>query len=279
MFSLAYVILPFSDRSPADAITASLARFERGRRGDVPDEWLRFEDESAEVRAVHEASLTFIKGQGLQTIGHDAGYLNIRAVMAEMDRRDTREWSVRFADLEPDLSRFAERFLTPFDRHPVTEGFGFWRNPLGRWDWWELGGRFDGVITGQPKRDARARTDVSSGPNLGRDLLNSIEEALTDALNQPLFEEIDVRTDENVEIVTRLLHDLNGDTDQLPGVLVLPPNADNDQRRWIANWPSLGPPDALAALDLSTSASWREVVQATYERFSDHWAAGVAFHH
>ena len=33
MFSLAYVILPFSDIPPADAIRASLSRCQRGLRG------------------------------------------------------------------------------------------------------------------------------------------------------------------------------------------------------------------------------------------------------
>ena len=50
MFSLAYVILPFADIVPADAIRASLARFQRGGRGEVPDGWLTFHDETQALR-------------------------------------------------------------------------------------------------------------------------------------------------------------------------------------------------------------------------------------
>lgn len=280
MFSLAYVILPFTGTPPAEAIAASLARFQRGRRGDVPDQWLTFHDQTAEVHSIHEATLTLIKGQGLQTKGHDSWYLNSRAIVAEMEKRGKQEWSVRFADLEPDLAHFAERFLLPFDRHPVTGGFGFWLNSLGRWDWWELGGRFNGVITAQPRPRLRPRTDISSGPSRGRDVLQGIENAVGDTLGNEPIEEADIYTDENVELVAQLLHDVNEHrVEQLPGALILPPTVATDELRWIANWPSLGPADALALLGLPPTTSWHEVVRTTYERFQDHWAAGVAFHH
>jgi hypothetical protein len=59
MFPVAYVIVPFSDTPPADAIGASLARFQRGRRGDVPDGWLAFHDETEETRQFYEAQHIF----------------------------------------------------------------------------------------------------------------------------------------------------------------------------------------------------------------------------
>jgi hypothetical protein len=58
MFALAYVILPFSDTSPADAIRASLAPFQRGQRGDLPESWLSFHDETEALRQDYEAQLT-----------------------------------------------------------------------------------------------------------------------------------------------------------------------------------------------------------------------------
>ena len=59
MFSIAYVILPFFDTPPADAVRASLARFQQGRRGDLPESWLTFHDETEEFRQVHEAQHIF----------------------------------------------------------------------------------------------------------------------------------------------------------------------------------------------------------------------------
>ena len=55
MFSLAYVILPFSDIPLANATQASISRFQRGLRGDIPDEWLAFADKTDALRQAHEA--------------------------------------------------------------------------------------------------------------------------------------------------------------------------------------------------------------------------------
>ena len=279
MFSLAYVILPFSDEEPATAITGSLARFRSGQRGDIPDDWLRFHDETAEVRRCHEVTFNFNRGQGLGTTGEHSWYLNSTAILEEMDRRGKREWSVRFADIEPDLDRFAQRFMDPFERHPVTGAYGFWLNGLGRWDWWDLGGRFNGAITGERRAIGRARTAITSGPSRGRAVLEKLVDRLGDALQQPVAETIDVHTDENVELISRLRDEAARDALSIwPGAVVLPPGDVPDGRRWLTNWPQLGPGDALDRLGLC-GAEWRDVVRAVLDRYSDHWAGGVAFHH
>ncbi len=59
MYSLAYVTLPFSDVVPEVAIQTSLARFQRGGRRKVPDEWITFHDETAELRGALEAQFIF----------------------------------------------------------------------------------------------------------------------------------------------------------------------------------------------------------------------------
>jgi hypothetical protein len=59
MFGIVHVLLPVSDRSPAEAIRASLAPFQRGGRGDLPDGCLTFHDETEHVRALHTASRVF----------------------------------------------------------------------------------------------------------------------------------------------------------------------------------------------------------------------------
>src|SRR5262245_43054223 len=78
MFSVAYVVLPFSERSPAEAIRASLARFERGGRGDVPEDWLTFHDETAHVRTMHEAVYRFTSDKGLRVEGGETWHLDTR---------------------------------------------------------------------------------------------------------------------------------------------------------------------------------------------------------
>jgi hypothetical protein len=284
VFSLAYVILPFSDTPPADAIRASLARFQRGLRGDIPDEWLAFADETDALRQAHETRFTFTdKGKhGLQVEGGHAAFRHIDTgkVRDEMRRRGRDSWSVRFADFM-DLDTFFGHYGRDLERHPATGGYGRWRNPLGHWDWWDLGGRFDGRILGERSRGEGRRTAaISSGDNPGRAILANVEDALRDALDQPPVATVDVRGDRNIELASTLLADAKDGRDQAyPGALVLPPGAVTDHSRWLDTWPEPGPARAFGWLGLGTDATWEAVVEAAYARFHDHWVAGVAYHH
>ena len=135
MFAPAYVILPFSDSSPAEALRRSLAPFERGGRGDVSDERLAFHDETEHVRALHQGEFRFtLEGRGSVRIAGetDTWLLDFDAVRSEMASRDVDGWEVRFADFEPDLHVFASRFVRRLERHPITSGYRRWLNPIGR---------------------------------------------------------------------------------------------------------------------------------------------------
>ena len=280
MFSIVHVILPISDQPPVEAIRASLVPFQRGGRGDLPDEMLTFHDETQVVRTLYEGELTFTdEGQGLRIEGGDPYYLDTDAVRREMARGDRMRWVVCFARVVPDLDAFFEQFMTGLERHPATGGYGRWLNPLGRWDWWDLGGRFDGRITGGRRKSGQAISSVSSGPNLGRAVLDNINAALNKALDQKPMPFVEVHADNNVEMVSRLLEDARlGQEHAFPGALLLPPGAIEDRFRWVRSWPTVEPRETLGCLGLNERASWNEVVPATYTRFSDHWAAGVAYH-
>ncbi|HEY1931189.1 MAG TPA: hypothetical protein VGG99_04190 [Acetobacteraceae bacterium] len=284
MFSLAYVILPFSDTPPADAIRASLARFQRGGRGDLPEGWLTFRDETEEFRGVHEAHHIFTEhdtgGLGIKGDIASSWFIDTVNIRTEMRLNGVRQWHVRFADTM-DLAEFYERFGRELERHPDTGAFGRWLNPLGRWDWWDLGGRFDGMIVGDRRSGmGRSVAQVSSGPSRGRAILANIEDQLADALGQQPIPSLDARTDQNVELVSTLLEDARaGRENAVPGSLVLPPGAVEDGQRWLDRWPEPGPEGALAGLGLSAEAGWAAIVTAAYARIEDHWAAGVAYHH
>jgi hypothetical protein len=281
MFSIVHVILPMSDQPPVEAIRASLARFQRGERGDLPDEWLTFHDETSWGRALYEADLTFTDDgrHGLRIEGGDPFYLNTEAVRAEMARLGRTRWTVCFAKSSPDLDAFFDQFITGLERHPVSGGYGRWLNPLGRWDWWDLGGRFDGRITGGRRRSGRAVSQVSSGPNPGRAVLASINTALDEALANKPPPVVEVGVDENIELVSRLLEDARlGLEHAFPGAVLLPPGSLEDRFRWVRSWPTIGPQETLGWLGLNERASWTEVIVSIYARFSDHWAAGVAYH-
>ena len=282
MFALAYVILPFSDTLPTDAIRASLAPCQRGQRGDLPEGWLSFHDETEALLEDYEAQLTITTqgNGGMRIEGGPTWYVSTKKVLDEMRRRGLQSWSVRFADTM-DIDEFYDRFSEGLDRHPNTGAFGRWLNPLGRWDWWDLGGRFDGCIIGDRRpRTARSVAKVSSGANPGRIVLANIEDRLAEALGQEPFETLDVQTDQNIELVATLLEDARSNRDNAcPSSLVLPPGALEDRLRWLDTWPDLRPQEAFAWLNLSSQRGWDAIVRAVYARFEDHWAAGVAYHH
>ena len=285
MFGLAHVILPFDGADPAAAIRASLARFQRGGAGDVPEAWLGFVDESSTLRQTHEARLIFTlrEGGGLQVEGQDSAFLclDVRKVTAEMRRLGLRRWRVRFAETI-DLGTFHDRFAEGIPRDPGTGGYGRWLNLLGRWDWWDLGGRFDGWIIGEPnRRQGRPASRISSGDDAGRTVLANLQDALGGALGQETPAAFDVRSDRNIELAATLLANLRAGEgfDPVPGgAVVLPPGSVGDSCRWITDWPTLGPEAGLNWLGLGPDARWRAVLEAAYARFRDHWVAGVAYH-
>ncbi len=252
MFSVAYVILPFSETPPADAIRASLARFQRGQRGDLPESWLTFRDETEALRQVYEAHHIFTEEDkgGLRTEGDvDPSWLiDTRHIRTEMQLNSLRRWSVRFADTM-DLDEFYERFgWKQVERHPKSGSFGQWLNPLGQWDWSDLGGRFDGRIIGDDRSgEGRSIAQVSSGPSQGRSLLANLENHLAEALGQAPIPSLDVQTDQNVELAATLLDDARAGSAYSES-LVLPPWAVEDSLRWLYEWPELGPARALAWL-------------------------------
>jgi hypothetical protein len=270
MFSLACVILPFSGVSPEVVIQASLARFQRGGQGKVPDEWITFQDETAELQCALEAKFIFTRREsgGLQ-IGGDSEhdwYIDGDKIQSEMQMRGIEKWHVRFAEVM-DLDTFFDRFGSRLVRHPDTGAYGLWLNPFGHWDWWDLGGCFDGrIMRDRSMVDGRKVSKISSGPSRGRRNLSNLEDRLREAreaLDQHPVAEIDVQNDRNIEVALTVLEDIQADPEHAcPGALVLPPGSFKDHLRWLGTLPELGPVEAFTELGLASTVSWPEVVEA-----------------
>jgi hypothetical protein len=196
-----------------------------------------------------------------------------------MRRLGSNSWHVRFADTMT-LDVFVARFCEPVPRDPVTGGYGCWLNGLGRWDWWDLGGCFDGRIIGEPGRGiGRGVARLSSGEHPGRTILSNLGGALRERLEQEPEAPIDIRSDRNIELAATLLAEVRaGCGHACPGALVLPPGSVAEPLRWIDTWPEIKPVAALAWLGVPPDANWSDVVEAAYARFADHWVAGIAYH-
>ena len=207
--------------------------------------------------------------------GTDAWYdLHTERLKQHLSACSLNEFEGKLAEIEPDFDAFV-RLFTRFDApDPTTKRYGRWLNPNGYWDWWELGGRFNGVITGEP-RPAAAEQTISSGPSRGRAVMGKLAEALG-ASTASQQAEIEM----NVELVETLKAARERkDRHSLPTALVLPFGSCADEYRWFdrVGWHEVKP-GTWGILSAPPDADFDGLVRAAYECFVDHVAAGVAYH-
>lgn len=281
MYGLAYVLLPKGFGSLQDALDRTLKPFERGGIRKFPKEKLAFEDWTDDARMLHQATASLEPGEtGGHRLGGIAGHacLNTSRVITWMEEQGHDCWEGRLSDIEPDFNRFAGRFLSCGAHYDPDLGrFGRWLNPLGRWDWWELGGRFDGDISGFRRTGTSSEHMISSGPNDGRIILGNVTRTLGGT--EP---EDEAEIENNVEPVSALLEAARGTHSRrqvYPTALVLPAGACDDVGRWsdCISWRD-DPPETRTFLGLAEDADFKAVVFRAYEHFHDHAAAGIAFH-
>ena len=256
MYGLAYVLVPRAFTSLQSELDQSLAPFEPGGDGDFPRQQLAFEDATGRLTRLHHAKFRFNADGSLSSLDRDSTALfdlRLTALAEHLAacRLDTFEGT--FAEIEPDLDAFVRRHTDYQARDPATGRYGRWLNPIGYWDWWELGGRFSGVITGE-RRPAGAEQVISSGPNPGRAILGNIVETLGSRVRQE-----EAAIEANVELVETLK--LAGDRDDrrgLPTAIVLPLGCCADEDRWFdrVDWHEIKP-GTRAVLGAPTGADFQ----------------------
>ncbi len=275
MYGLVYVIVPATLTSLQAELDRTLAPFKRGTDGDFPREKLAFFDEEDDLVALHKSRVRMSDSGSLQHLDGDytGGFdLDLGKLWDHIEACGLEGWEGTLHELEPDFDRFIAGFTRWGPRDSQTSRHGRWLNPIGFWDWWELGGRFNGVITGA-RRPAGAHQMISSGDNAGRDILGNIGRALG---GSPTAMEAEIEA--NVELVESL--HLGDDQLRLIGMaIVLPVGSCPDSDRWFdtVKWHQisdgtrrfLGAPDEAGFAELATLAC---------ARFSGHAAAGVAYH-
>ena len=277
MYGLAYVIIPARFESLQAELDRTLAPFRRGSEDLFPRERLAFEDATEELRLLHRRRFRYNPDGSVAWSIADASAsydLSLTALSDHMKacRLDTFEGT--FAEIEPDFDTFVQRF-TRFARIDATTGrYGRWLNPIGYWDWWELGGRFNGAITGE-RHPAGAEPAISSGPSAGRTIVGNVAKALG-ARPSPGRSEIEM----NVELVEGQKRAAERpEARGLPTAVVLPLGACADEDRWFdrVGWHEIRP-GTRAALGAPADAGFEALVRAAYDKFAGHAVAGVAYH-
>jgi hypothetical protein len=277
MYGLAYVLIPTQFASLQVELDRALAPFMRGGEEEFPREKLTFEDATDGLARLHRARFRYNPDGWFSLLDGDAGAsfdLSLTNLKEHLAACFLDRFEGTFAEIEPDFDAFVRRF-TRFDApDPRTQRYGHWLNPIGYWDWWELGGRFNGVITGE-RRPAAAEQAISSGPSRGRMVMGNLGAALG-ASEEGRQAEIEA----NVELVETLkaAADRN-ERHSKPTAVVLPIGSCADTDRWFDNidWHETRP-GTRNFLGVPPDADYRALVRAAYERFHRDAAAGVAYH-
>ncbi len=279
MYGLVHVLVPAGFSLLQAELDRSLAPFKRGGEEDFPIEALAFDDWTPLLEKVWRAALELDRtGQGVSFGADTATYaLDVVAMHRFLDERRTDRWRGRLIDVEPDFTAYAHRFTdAPLDTR--TGRFGRWLNPLGRWDWGELGGRFDGCVAGE-MREVRDDGLITSGFSVGRRALGRLGAALAEATNSGL-PDAQVEIEANVELASTVLRRLRSDPEpRWPTTIVRPVGSAADEARWIET-DFLQPPPVQTRLSLALDpgASHAASVVAALETHRDAVVAGVAYH-
>jgi hypothetical protein len=271
MFGLAYVFIPRVFSSLQSELDRALAAFKRGGEDDFPRDKLAFDDVTDVLERLHRSRICCMPDGSATGLDFDASYfLDLSRLSEHLRACQLGRFEGTLAEIEPDFHAFVRRFADHAERDPATGRYGRWLNPLGRWDWWDLGGRFNGAITGE-RRPAGPTQTISSGPSTGRRVMENLAGALGASRNDETAE-----IEMNVELV-ETLHAHRGR--RLPTAIVLPVHSCADQDRWFdhVEWHDISP-GTRAFLGALADADFKALVRAAYERFSDHAAAGIAYH-
>ncbi|MFD2183959.1 hypothetical protein [Rhodoplanes azumiensis] len=282
MYGIAYVIIPAAFTSLQEELDRSLDPFRRGGPERFGWDKLAFEDAEPDLIRLFDAPLDLEKQAtgGLRLGGIDgaASYVvDASAVLKEMDRRGVSRWRGTFRDAEPDFDRFVTRFTRYKARDERAGGYGRWLNPIGRWDWWDLGGRFDGRISGGKRRSEVGRSTINSGASSGRDLVGGLVTALG---GEPALQDAEIEA--NLEPVDALAEAARlGEDHAVPTTVVLPVTPDlEDRDRWVTSieWQGGVASGVRRSLGAGNDESFAQIVTRAYGRCAGWAAAGVAFH-
>jgi hypothetical protein len=271
MFGLAYVFIPRVFSSLQSELDRALAAFKRGGEDDFPRDKLAFDDATDVLERLYRSRICCEPNGSATGLDHHGSYfLSLLKLKEHLRASRLERFEGTLAEIEPDFDAFVRRFTERAQRDPATGRYGRWLNPLGQWDWWDLGGCFNGAITGE-RRPAGATQTISSGPSTGRMVMENLAGALGASRNEKTAE-----IEMNVELVETLHAHRRR---RLPTAIVLPLGSCADQDRWFdhVEWHDISP-GTRAFLSAPPDADFKTLVRAAYDRFLDHAAAGVAYH-
>lgn len=137
---------------------AALAPFQENNMGDCPREYLEFHDLEDEYRSEYEGETRAMKrlpGGRLVSPYDDAFKVGGKSYGFSTNDKyvfpdGTEDVTVPFKDIYPTLEAFAADWHGRDERDPEKGRYGYWENPNKKWDGYQVGGRWSGLLKLKP---------------------------------------------------------------------------------------------------------------------------------
>ena len=138
-----------------------LAPYQENNMGDCPKEYLAFHDEEdSYLKEYEEDGLEMIKtpneeliytwDNSLRKIQDSFRTKDLRVdkneYIKKLNEMGYKEVFVKYKEKYPTFEEFVRDFHGREERDPETKRYGYWENPNRKWDWYQLGGRWQGSL-------------------------------------------------------------------------------------------------------------------------------------
>ena len=139
-----------------DDVEKQLAPYQENNMGDCPAEYLRFNDETDGLLEQYQngTTKTVVSPSGELLSPYEDRFLNPDYKTFSEDESNPRwiyptGYEIKEVPFNRRYSSFDE-FVTQYhgyeEKDPSTGRYGYWENPDAKWDWWTIGGRYQGRL-------------------------------------------------------------------------------------------------------------------------------------
>lgn len=138
-----------------------LAPFQENNNGDCPDEYLAFNDTEDENRREYESGGTsyVVTADGQRRLPWDEAFRVPGPIGIGHGTHADPPGSSRLHIPYRETFATFENYMADWCgqvRDRRMGKYGYWENPNAKWDWWSIGGRWTGYLTGhEPQKDKR----------------------------------------------------------------------------------------------------------------------------
>jgi hypothetical protein len=141
------------DGDVQEAVSALLAPFQENNMGDCPEEYLEFRDHTEEVdKGWDEDTSSMVKMPDGELVDRHDKRFQVPVNDEDQPWRSTEfklpegceEVEIPVKEVYANKDEYAEDYHG--SRDEKTGKFGYWENPNRKWDWWQIGGRWRGLL-------------------------------------------------------------------------------------------------------------------------------------